>query len=249
MIDKNRIAIKCTTGSIATGLNDSKSDIDKKIVFYPTIDELFSGRHANRQTVLPDTDTEYVDIRSFMKSLQDTTINGLEILFGADLDVIDDNISPIITNKNNIAKCNLPKLFLSTSGMAHNCYKSFASLKRPSNAKSVFLFDEHGQDTKSLMTIVRLCKTLERFKESEFTDFKSSFSFNDDLETKQYLLNVKNNVGDLGFEDNLEFAKFYMSRIEWIKEDYMKHSINLETSGFISEVIHNATLINMIKNK
>ena len=50
MIDEKRIAIKCVTGSHATGLNDDKSDIDRKIVFYPTIDELFSGRHANKQT-------------------------------------------------------------------------------------------------------------------------------------------------------------------------------------------------------
>ena len=249
MIDKNRVAIKCITGSIATGLNDDKSDVDKKIVFYPTIEELFSGRHANKQTVLPDTDTEYVDIRSFMKSLQDTTINGLEILFGVDLDVVDDNISPIITNRNNIAKCNLPKLFLSTNGMAYNSYNSFMSLKRPNNAKSVSLYDEHGQDTKSLMTIVRLYETLLNFKKSEFTDFQSSFCFAENPNAKQYLKNIKNNVGDLSFEDNVVFAKYYMDRIEDMREEYLSHSIDLETQGFISDVIHNATLINMIKNK
>ena len=249
MIDEKRIAIKCVTGSHATGLNDDKSDIDRKIVFYPTIDELFSGRHANKQTIMPEEDTEYVDIRSFMKSLQDTTINGLEILFGADINVVDENISPILTNKNNIAKCNLPKLFLSTSGMAYNQYNSFTSLKRPNNAKSVLFFDRHSQDTKSLMTIVRLCKTLELFAESEFTDFQSSFCFKDDEIGKRYMLNVKNNVGNLTFEENVEFAKIYMARIDMLRDEYMKHSIDLDTNGFVSEVIHNATLINMIKNK
>ena len=40
-----------------------------------------------------------------------------------------------------------------------------------------------------------------------------------------------------------------MARIDVLKDEYMKHSIDLDTNGFVSEVIHNATLINMIKNK
>ena len=63
------------------------------------------------------------------------------------------------------------------------------------------------------------------------------------------MLNVKNNVGNLTFEENVEFAKIYMARIDVLKDEYVKHSIDLDTNGFVSEVIHNATLINMIKNK
>ena len=98
--------------------------------------------------------------------------------------------------------------------MAYNQYNSFTSLKRPNNAKSVLFFDRHSQDTKSLMTVVRLCKTLELFAESEFTDFQSSFCFKDDEIGKRYMLNVKNNVGNLTFEENVEFAKIYMERID-----------------------------------
>lgn len=204
-------AFKALVGSHNYNLNTPESDKDYKIFVIPTFDDLYFGRSYNRDFIGDTEDCSIHDIRKLSSLLSKSNVNFLEVLFSEEF-IIDEDLNQksknlileLVNMRDDIAKMNLAYLYDASIGMYFNKMR----LVKKGTSKTTHLVDKFGYDTKQASQSWRILDFLERFAETNFSDFKSSIYYNNNDEKKLFILDLKNGVYSYDEFDKIISEKF-----------------------------------------
>lgn len=194
IFEGRKILFKALVGSHNYNLNDKSSDKDYKVFILPTFDDLYNTQIISKTILRDNQDLDIHDIRKLTNLWLKSNINFLEVLFSIEI-IIPDNLkksqyfllNDIFCLKNEIARINLPYLYDACIGM----YKTKINSINKITDKTKPTIDQYGYNTKAAMTALRILYFLQRFSNTDFTDFKSSIYFNDDSFERKMLLDIK----------------------------------------------------------
>lgn len=236
---ERKAVLKALVGSHNYNLNTEESDKDYKVFVLPTFEDLYKGNSYSKSIIGEDEDYDIHDIRKLPSLLFKANVNFLEVLYSSEAIVPNKSnivykmiIRQIWELREDIVKMNLPHLFNACGGMYLNKMK----LLYKGTEGTQHLVDKFGYDTKQALHAYRVLNFIDRFAESQFTDFKGAMTYND--EDRDFMLRIKN--GEFDAEHFENFVTFYHdSKFKTLKEKYHSFEPNIELKEKIEDIVMN----------
>lgn len=251
-------------GSMNYELWEDSSDIDTKILVFPTLDELvFNKKPKNKVHIMPDNGEhlEVRDIREYWKIFKKSNINFVEILFsnyvifnpvylkhvypyyilGYDNPIsgkLSYNFQEwIAANREKWVRMNPYAAVCCMSGMAKAKY---ANLCHATESRKE-LVDKYGYDSKNLMHLMRIGIFLNKYIKGE-KSYKKCIDMSED---RDYLLSIKHYKYNL--DDALKASKNVLDKIDMMINEYintnpnsgMNIQIETEFDDVLYQIMHN----------
>ncbi|AYP68327.1 nucleotidyltransferase [Bacillus phage vB_BcoS-136] len=234
---ERRVILKALVGSHNYNLNTSESDKDYKAFVLPTFEDLYKGDMFSEQIIGENEDVDTHDIRKLVNLFFKSNINFLEILYSKNISMtFSKELKKVFDLKDELVKINLPHLFNACGGMHLNKMKQLYK----GTEGTQHLVDKFGYDTKQALHAYRVLNFIDRFAQSDFTDFKEAITYTG--EDRDFMLSIKH--GEFDAENFENFVKFYHeSRFQGLKEKYHSIKPNLELKEELEK-----TIMNLVKN-
>ena len=206
-------------GSDNYKLSYEGSDIDTKAIVLPRFNDFVLNKKAFSHTKILDTPMdEHIDIkdiRVMFECYRKQNINFIETLFSKYMYVNPKYaklFQPMLDYKERIARLNN---YASVNCIAGMVYEKYKALEHP-YPSIIDKIAEYGYDPKQLHHILRCSEFLDRYI--------LGLSYEDILipSNIEYLINVKRGIHDL--TEARELANIHKSRVETVKNEYMKNN-------------------------
>ena len=225
------------TGSHNYNLNILNSDKDYKIFVCPTFNDLYFNKEYSKNIIGETEDHLFFTIKKLTNLLFNSNIAFIEVLFCEEL-IIPDDISDkskellnkLFEMKNQISRMNLSYLYDSCVGIYN---QNIASVKK----------DKVNYNYKKALQSVRALDFIERFYNTEFSDFKQAIYYNNDDPTRQLLLDIKN--GKFSYEEIIELAENKLEQTKKYKQIYKSHKIDNDTKDKLIEIVQSLVKDNL----
>lgn len=232
--DKERAVIfKALTGSHNYNLATETSDRDYKVFYMPDFNDLYENHNLPVTEIIgPKEDYSFQDIRKLTSLIWKSNISFIEPLFSVEMDinpVFYDFVQYLLSKRDELSRINLPYLFDSTMGIFGRVEKS----------RWTEYDDQRSTccDSKKTAMVIRLLDFLDRFYRTDFSDFKSAFTYSG-IE-REKLLNIKN-----GLWTNKEVQKrleMSLARVREIENDYKRrppnNDLHFELESTLKELV------------
>lgn len=241
---KNKVSFEVSVGSVNYNLLHPKSDIDKKVFYYPTFLDLYKGDKNSISSVTVEKDVETHDIRKLPSMLYKSNVNFIEVLFSRQITKRDELYNELYKLREEIARINLPYLFLA-------CYKGMYERKmkeydRDTSYINVFECEELRREkvNKHLMVAYRILDFLVRYAQNEFTSFASAIHYDDlivkDKKMKEFLFSIRDGKAE---GQNIyggkvpEFMEIKRKEAEAVRGQYESKVVNRSLVSKIEKIV------------
>lgn len=252
MVEK-KTSFQVAVGSINYNLVHAKSDIDKKLFYYPTFDDLYFGDKNSISKVTKTEDLERHDIRKLPSMLYKANVNFLETLFSVQVDYADSLYQTLVKRREEIARMNLPYLYDACfKGMYERKMKEFL---RDTSYINIHESEQEIEDkvNKHLMVAYRILDFLVRYARNGFTSFASAIrydeSIKEDKEMKEFLFSIRD--GKVGkqqyFNEIPSFIEEKRKEVESLREIYKSHPINHTLNSEIEKLVKAYVQLNLLE--
>lgn len=158
----------CLQGSQNYGIADEESDIDSKLLIFPTFEDLVFNKQAVSHTHIMDNDEhcDVKDIREYFKIFRKQNINFVEILF-TDWYIVNPKYKDewffLIGHREEIARYNEYQALKCMLGMASEKYHALTH-KYPSRTQWI---DKFGYDPKQASHLLRVRNFIKDYIDNE----------------------------------------------------------------------------------
>ena len=238
------VAFKALVGSHNYNLNDENSDKDYKVFVLPTFEDLYNREMYANQIIGEEEDLDIHDIRKLPNLFYKSNINFIEVLYSNEIIIGEEMnrtqeilIKKIFEKRDEIVRMNLPHLF--NAGMHLNKIK----LLRKGTEGTQHLVDKFGYDTKQAQHAYRVLNFIERFSETELSDFKQAITYFG--EDKKFMLDIKGAFFNAESFEN--FVSFYHdARFKPLKEKYHSFKPNEELKKELEMLIMNLVKVSVV---
>lgn len=226
-------------GSYNYNLNTNGSDKDYKVFIVPTFDDLYFNKQFSKSYIGEVEDLDCHDIRKIPNLWWKSNVNFVEILFSKEIHInpeisaeTKELVEAIFRNKDEFAKMNLPYLYNACVGM----HMSKKKLIDKGTEGTQHLVDKFGYDTKQALHSIRILNFLQRFADTNFSDFQSAIKYDDNDDFRKLLLDIK--AGAYSKEEFLDIADSILNEIEQkYKSVYLSKSPNEATYEKLVKII------------
>lgn len=228
--------LKVLVGSHNYNLNEEDSDKDYKLFVMPTFEDLYHGKQYSKQHVGEAEDWDIHDIRKLPNLIWKANLNFLEVLYSKDTQILTANpkvyqgVSWILDKRDELVKMNLPYLYSACIGMFYNKMKYIEQNKATEGTQH--LFDKWGYDTKQALHAYRILDFLERFYQTDFSNFQKAMWY--EGQARNALLEFKH--GKYKKDYFIELANEKLLRARELEGNY-QHSPNHKLKGELDEVL------------
>lgn len=176
------------TGSMNYNLFDESSDVDTKLLVFPSIDNIIFKEETFSKTMNIDGEfCEVKDIRKYFRTMEKANLNFLEILT-TDYYIVnpqyEDLWNELRAETENICFILKPKLLTSSLGMMKQKYKQMTKDTPALHEKIV----AHSYDSKSLVHLARLFSFIDKYANG--ASFADAVWCNE--QERETLLGIKN---------------------------------------------------------
>jgi predicted nucleotidyltransferase len=179
---------------------------------------LYDGVFFHEEVIGDEQDYCAHDIRKLVDLLWKANISFLEVLYSKEITFgtthlwdykTSIDLDEIFNRRDELVKMNLPYLYNSVMGM------HIAKIKRLDHPteKTADLLHKHGYNTKEALHAYRLLDFLQKFADSDFTDFKSAIEYSG--EDYEKMMKIKN-----GYYNKNDFLKIIEIKNEIIQQYY-----------------------------
>ncbi|OEH94154.1 hypothetical protein BFG57_09535 [Bacillus solimangrovi] len=230
MISNRKTVFTALVGSYNYNLSTTDSDKDYKAFFLPTFDDLYYGDKQSLSKTSLEKDIEYHDIRKLPIMLWKSNVNFVETLFSVEyLDSDNKFFNYLFEKREDIARMNLPYLYEACQGMFYQKKKEYER----------DIIKDTKKTYKHAMSALRIIDFLHRYKQNDFSSFKSAIWYPNNDSYKDFLLSVRSgNVCGIeslliNKEKSLESIKDYYKLIEPNKELKMEIDATLKQHIFL----------------
>lgn len=155
------IVFSSIVGSHMYGLSKEGSDLDIREFAMPAFEDFYDNTICLDSKVEEKVDKVIFDIRKFPLYLYNSNPNTFDILFSNEI-IIADNVAYksymkyILSNKEQIARMNIKKLYFSCMGMYFKHWQSM-KVKTEQNKES---FEKYGYNVKNMLICYRVFELL-----------------------------------------------------------------------------------------
>ncbi len=219
-------------GSMNYNLFDDDSDVDTKLLTFPSLRDLAFETEDSRTDIIAnpltgkDEQCDVKDVRRYFKIMKKANINFLEIL-ASDYYIVnplyEDYWNELRAHTDDICDSVSDKLVRSSIGMMYQKAKHLRN-GTPSTQQRI---DEHGYDSKQLLHIKRLNRFVDAFviRKMNFADSiwipdETKDAFTD---IKNYSFKIEPEIAEqiaIGFIEETEFTSYaYLSEIKRKKKE------------------------------
>lgn len=233
------IVFKSVVGSNNYNLADINSDTDYKLFTLPTFDDLYNKEEFSEDYISDEVDIDVHDVRKLDKLWYKANVNFLEVLFSDEIEInqnlsnsVQDSIKELLEMKDDIARMNLPYLYNACLGM---CANKGSKLKKATSGTEHLLM-RYGYDTKQAQHCYRILDFLQRFKDTNFTNFKRAITYKDGTEDKKDLMMIKG--GYYTFSEFNDLMTLKYKRINNIEGYYTNAECDNETRERVKSIIY-----------
>jgi predicted nucleotidyltransferase len=235
-IHGREIVLKTLAGSANRNLNDKNSDRDLKVFVLPTFEDLYTSTVYKNFETSDVEDIEVHDIRKLEKLLYNSNLTYLELLYSVEIDTFGFNeINEIIEMRNDIVKMNLKSLFNSCFGM----YKGqLRDIQKPNSELQKKIIEEYGYNTKKAMMSLHFLRFIDKFYQTDFTDFKGSIFYEGN--ERDFMLSIKQ--GKLSLDEFVSLIQEEEVKAKKIESEYFKQQVNEETNKNIQRLLRSLVL-------
>lgn len=153
----NKIFFIALEGSQNYQLDLPNSDIDTKLIIFPTLNDfVFNHKPISTTHIRKNNEhTSITDVRNYFSSLRKQNINFIETLFSPWIIVnrkYENEFKQLFDNRELIAHYNSVKAVKTISGIVDDRYKAIYNL----NSKKADVIKQYGYDGKSVSHLLRL---------------------------------------------------------------------------------------------
>lgn len=214
IIKDHEIVFRSLVGSHNYNINTSDSDEDYKVFVYPTFSDIYHNKQINSNVVTDTVDYTIADIRKLPMLLFKANISFIEVLFSKQIvyNKTDYLTNYLINNRDKYAGMNIKGLYNSCYGMHIEKMKRLHKY----NFNNFYMEEEYGYNVKEACHAIRLILTCILFQQSGFQDFNGSFSFNDNTEYRNLLIDIKNGI--YREEEFLKIEEKYMNDFKILEQ-------------------------------
>ena len=229
---KRKQSFKVLTGSHNYNLNTPESDLDYKVFFYPTFEDLYSGDKSSKASTSVEEDISFHDVRKLPDMLWKSNVNFIEVLFSQQAEFTDSLYIELFDKREGIARMNLPYLYDACIGMFYQKYKDFQrDTKRleqdQSNEELIKKVNKHA------MSGFRILDFLYRYQHSDFNSFQDAIYYHEQDDYRNILFNFRN--GEIHAPENRLLQK--KSIIEGFKNRYKDNEPDMGMKQYIDETV------------
>lgn len=201
---------------------DPPPDYDFKLFVLPTFNDLYSNELYSTPNIVTKTvDYDIHDLRQLPMLLFKANINYLEVLF-SEYTVYPKagyDLKELVAMRDDIARMSLKRFYDSCIGT--HIQKMNLLLKGTESTQP--LVDKFGYDTKQASHAWRVLDAIERFSETDFTDFNHAIKYKDGPD-KSNILNIKQGALTLD-----EFRYAVKIKLENTKKHADKYNVISDT--------------------
>ncbi|PGP14590.1 hypothetical protein COA01_30010 [Bacillus cereus] len=227
------VIVSFLSGSHNRNLDTETSDKDYKAFVMPTFEDLYTKNQFKDTQVTPTIDTEVHDIRALENLFYKSNITYLELLYSIEIQTYGyDEMEEILSMRDDIVTMHLGNFFNASFGMYNSQMKILKNLEKnltPSNMQ---------QYNKKAMLAIHFLSTLIKFYETGFSDFKSSFTYND--AERAYMLGIKH--GNHSAEEVKDIIQTKVDQTKALESMYLKQPINEATLEKIQKLVRSMVL-------
>lgn len=227
------VVVQFLSGSHSRNLNTETSDKDYKAFVLPTFEDLYAKIQFKDTQVTPIIDTEVHDIRALESLFYKSNITYLELLYSIEIQTYGyDEMEEILAMRDDIVTMHLGNFFNASFGMYNSQMKILRNLENNLNPSNL------QQYNKKAMLAIHFLSTLVKFYETGFSDFKSSFTYND--AERAYMLGIKQ--GDHSTEEVKDIIQSKAEQTKALESLYLKQPINEDTLRKIQKLTRSMVL-------
>lgn len=221
-------------GSQNYKLDTPESDVDTKVLIFPTFEALAMDRKFISTTHIRQNNEHFdaKDIRHYLRTFRSQNINFMEILYTPYFVINPDYTDlwqELVQHKDTIVHYHPAKAVMSMCGQAESKY---AAMYRRSEAK-VDKIDKFGYDPKELCHLARFCYFLEFYTLGE--KYEDCLVMPEEIRTK--LIDYKQ--GKYTEPEARELREHYMENINRLKLDFFNNAVasDLEPNKEVDEYL------------
>ncbi|MCU7667791.1 DNA polymerase beta superfamily protein [Bacillus thuringiensis] len=227
------VVVQFLSGSHSRNLNTETSDKDYKAFVLPTFEDLYAKIQFKDTQVTPTIDTEVHDIRALENLFYKSNITYLELLYSIEIQKYGyDEMEEILAMRDDIVTMHLGNFFNASFGMYNSQMKILRNLENNLNPSNL------QQYNKKAMLAIHFLSTLIKFYETGFSDFKSSFTYND--AERAYMLGIKQ--GDHSIEEVKHIIQSKADQTKALESLYLKQPVNEATLEKIQKLTRSMVL-------
>lgn len=210
-------------GSQNYNLDDEKSDIDVKAIILPNLFDIINRKITSKVYSFDEGDADVKDIITFSEVITKGNFSYIESIH-TEYSIGDKEVKEMFAA--------VPVDFKSVLGAMYEKRKALTH-RYPSK---VYEIDTFGYDGKQLHHMIRLARVIEE-KPS------SGYLIHNQIQDKQYLVDVKRNDAGISLKDAVEMADDLIAKYKFNDYTYEKVEIN------VAKYIEKRIAINLINEK
>lgn len=160
----------------------------------PSLNDLVSGRDFLKNYVTDSEDSSYHDVRKLIHELKAKKLNYLEVLFSEEvqfnssLTAFEGSVLlKLFEYRETIVRSNLERLYTT---MMNEYFQQKSFIYRSTSRNETFI-NEYGYDVRSAFQAQKLLFILERYANSNFSNFKNAIWFETEGEHYQLLMKIR----------------------------------------------------------
>jgi len=225
-------SFKVLTGSHNYNLNTADSDLDYKVFYYPTFEDLYSGDKSSKASTSVEEDISFHDIRKLPDMLWKSNVNFIEVLFSQQVNTSDGLYKELIDKREGIARMNLPYLYDACMGMFYQKYKDYQRDNKrleqdQTNSELIKKVNKHA------MSAFRILDFLYRYQHSDFNSFQNAIYYHEQDDYRDILFNFRK--GNIHEPENRLLQK--KSIIEGFKDRYKDKESDIGMKQYVDGVV------------